>query len=162
MATKKSNKKAKDNKQGIDRWTSNGYGIKVTKNATNIKKVKSEVFIMKKENIEFIAEKTRKLLSIPFAGEDAKTAGTEWLKNTESPDIEEKTGEYIAVLEQEIMPIDSAIAFAGSDMGKNILGVERAEEVHKASVERKERGEKYCGCEACACAEAIINLKDKL
>ena len=115
---------------------------------------------MKKETVDFITEKSKELLTIPNACKEVKAAAEEWLKNAES-DIENKTKEYIAALEEEIASIDGSIAFASSDMGKKILG-ERAEAFLKDALARKERGEKYCGCPACSCVESIIKKKEEI
>ena len=80
----------------------------------------------------------------------------------------EKEGEaeaakaYVAELEADIMPIDGLIAFAESDMGAKVFGADGVKNVLIHAKERKEAGEKYCDCPACAACEALLNKKDEI
>ena len=68
----------------------------------------------------------------------------------------------VAELEEDVMPIDGLIAFAGSDMGAKVFGAEGAKKllVHAESI--KAAGAKYCDCPACAACEKILAHKDEL
>ena len=69
---------------------------------------------------------------------------------------------YVAELEADIMPIDGLIAFAESDMGAKVFGADGVKNVLIHAKERKEAGEKYCDCPACAACEALLNKKDEI
>ena len=60
------------------------------------------------------------------------------------------------------MPIDGMIAFAESDMGAKLIGADGVKNVLIHAKERKEAGEKYCDCPACAACEALLNKKDEI
>ena len=68
----------------------------------------------------------------------------------------------IAELEADIVTIDGLIAFAGSEMGAQVFGAEKAKEVLAHAKEIKEAGAKYCDCPACAACQAILEKKDEL
>ena len=74
----------------------------------------------------------------------------------------EQAKKLVAELEEDIMPIDGLIAFAGSDMGAKVFGAEGAKKllVHAESI--KAAGAKYCDCPACAACEKILAHKDEL
>lgn len=57
------------------------------------------------------------------------------------------------------MPLEGLIAFAGSDMGAQVFGEEGAKNILNHAKERKEAGEKYCDCPACAACEALLEKK---
>ncbi|MCI6792467.1 MAG: hypothetical protein MSA14_04510, partial [Dialister sp.] len=62
--------------------------------------------------------------------------------------------------EADIMPIDGLIGFAGSDAGKALFGEERAAAILAHAKDIKEKGARFCDCQACnACAEIIGTLK---
>ena len=61
-----------------------------------------------------------------------------------------------------IMPIDGLIAFAGSEMGAQVFGAEKAKGVLAHAEEIKAAGAKYCDCPACAACEAILEKKDEM
>ena len=63
---------------------------------------------------------------------------------------------------EDIMPIDTLIAFAESDAGAKVFGEEHAKEVAAHAKEIKEAGAVYCDCPACSAAAAILAKKDEL
>ena len=74
----------------------------------------------------------------------------------------EKTKALIAELEEDIIPIDGLIAFAGSEGGEKVFGAEKAKEVEAHAKEIKAAGAKYCDCPACAAVAAILEKKDEM
>ena len=69
----------------------------------------------------------------------------------------DQTKDYIAELEEDIMPIDGLIGFAGSEAGAAVFGAEKAKEVEAHAKEIKAAGAKYCDCPACAACEVILS-----
>ena len=71
--------------------------------------------------------------------------------------------QYIAELEEDIMPVDNLIAFAETEMGAKVFGGEEAAKgVAAHGREIKAAGAKYCDCPACAAVEAILEKKDQM
>ena len=85
-----------------------------------------------------------------------------WLDALGTEQEVEKTKELIAELEEDIMPIDGLIAFAGSEMALRLFGKEGADGMLAHAKERKASGEKFCDCAACAAVEAILSKKDEM
>ena len=117
---------------------------------------------MKREVLNDIAAKTRTLIGAPTCSAETKAAAERWLAAAGTGAEAEETKAYIAELEEDIMPIDGLIAFAGSDMGAKVFGAEGAKKllVHAESI--KAAGAKYCDCPACAACEKILAHKDEL
>ena len=98
------------------------------------------------ENVKtYVTEKTKELIAATSCSAEAK----------------EVTKNYIAELEEDIMPIDGLIAFAGSDMGAKVFG-DAAKGVLAHAEEIKAAGAKYCDCPACAACEAILAKKEEI
>jgi hypothetical protein len=116
---------------------------------------------MNKEVQNFVIEKTKALMDIPFCSGLIKSSGQEWLDALGTDKETEKTKAYIEVLEAEIMPIDAVISLAESEKGAEILGgTEKAKAIAEGSKALKAKGAVYCGCEACSTAQAILEKKD--
>ena len=107
----------------------------------------------------YIKERVNEMLQAPSCCAEAKTAGQAWLDALGTDQEAEKTRELIAELEEDIMPIDGLIAFAGSDMAVRIFGKEGADGMLAHAKERKAAGYQYCDCAACAAVEAILEKK---
>ena len=71
------------------------------------------------------------------------------------------TKNYIAELEEDIIPIDGLIAFAESPAGAGVFG-DKAGAVAEHAKEIKAKGAKYCDCPACSAVEAILAKKDEM
>ena len=107
------------------------------------------------ENVKtYVTEKTKELIAATSCSAEAKEAANAWLEAV-------GTEKYIAELEEDIMPIDGLIAFAGSDMGAKVFG-DAAKGVLAHAEEIKAAGAKYCDCPACAACEAILAKKDEI
>ena len=76
---------------------------------------------MNKEVLNYIAEKTRELIVAPTCSNETKEAAQAWLNAIGTESEMAETKKYIAELEEDIMPIDNLIRFAGSDNGKAYL-----------------------------------------
>lgn len=109
-----------------------------------------------------IQELTADLLAAPSACKEIKEAAQNYLDAVGKEGEAEAAKAYVAELEADIMPIDGLIAFAESDMGAKVFGAEGVKNVLIHAKERKEAGEKYCDCPACAACEALLNKKDEI
>ena len=117
---------------------------------------------MKKEVLDFVIGKTHDLMNAASCSSETKTAAQAWLDALGTEKEAEETKKYIAELEEDIMPIDSLIAFAESDAGAQVFGADTAKNVAAHAKEIKAAGSKYCDCPACAAAESILEKKDML
>ena len=117
---------------------------------------------MTKELRAFVTEKTKELLNVPYCCPEARAAAQAWLEAAGTAREAEETRKYLAELAEDIEPIDGLIAFAGSDAAKAHLGEENAKAMLAHAKELKAAGAKYCDCEACSAAAAIVAKKDQL
>lgn len=109
-----------------------------------------------------IQELTADLLAAPSACKEIKEAAQNYLDAVGKEGEAEAAKAYVAELEADIMPIDGLIAFAESDMGAKVFGADGVKNVLIHAKERKEAGEKYCDCPACAACEALLNKKNEI
>lgn len=116
---------------------------------------------MKKEVLDFVAEKTKELIEAPTCSQEAREAAKAWLDAVGTDKEQEETQKYIAELEEDIVTVDGLIAFAESEAGAGVFG-EKAPEVAVHGREIKAAGAKYCDCPACAAVEAILSKKEEM
>ena len=116
---------------------------------------------MKKEVLDFVAEKTKDLIDAPTCSQEAREAAKAWLDAVGTDKEQEETKKYIAELEEDIVTVDGLIAFAESEAGAGVFG-EKAPEVAAHGREIKAAGAKYCDCPACAAVEAILSKKEEM
>ena len=109
-----------------------------------------------------IRELTEDLLVAPSACAEVKETAQNYLDAIGSENEAATAKTFVAELEEDIMPIDGLIAFAESDMGAKVFGADVVKNVLIHAKERKEAGEKYCDCPACAACEALLNKKDEI
>ncbi|MBS7008501.1 molecular chaperone Hsp90 [Anaerostipes sp.] len=117
---------------------------------------------MKKDVLDFVIEKTHELINSPTCSKETKEAANAWLSAVENGKETEETQRYIAELEEDIMPVDTLIAFAESDAGAQVFGADKAKDVAAHARDIKSNGAEYCDCPACAAAAAILEIKDQL
>lgn len=117
---------------------------------------------MKKDVLDFVVEKTRELIDSPTCSSETRDAANTWLDSVGTEAETEETKKYIAELEEDIMPIDTLIAFAESEAGAQVFGADKAKDVAAHAREIKAEGAEYCDCPACAAAAAILEKKDQL
>lgn len=116
---------------------------------------------MNKEVLDYVATKTQELINASTCSAETKAAAQAWLEAVGTEAEAEETKKYVAELEEDIMPIDTLIAFAESDAGKQVFGA-AAENVAAHAREIKSAGAKYCDCPACTIAAEILEKKDLL
>ena len=112
---------------------------------------------MEKQLLEEVIKETKNLIAAPSCCQEAKEAANAWLDAVGTENEEAETKKYIAELEEDIIPIDGLIAFAGSEAGAGVFGAEKAKEVEAHAKEIKAAGAKYCDCPACSAVEAILS-----
>lgn len=117
---------------------------------------------MNAEVKEFVTQKVNELIAAPSCCAEAKEIAQNWLDALGTDKEAEATRNLIAELEEDIMPIDGLIAFAGSEAGAQVFGEELAKNVLAHGQELKASGAKYCDCAACAACEAILEKKEEL
>ena len=111
---------------------------------------------------EALERSTRALLEVPHARPELKEAAQKWLDTyNDGAANQAATKDYIAALENSIMGVDEAIAFLGTDEGKQALGA-NAEGYLAHVKELKAAGKDHCDCEACSLAADILSKKDYL
>lgn len=117
---------------------------------------------MSKETLEYVVAKAKELMAAPSCSAEAKEAAQAWIDAVGTDKQAEVTKNFIAEMEEDIMPVDGLIAFAESDAGAKVFGAEKAKGVAEHGKEIKAAGGKYCDCPACAAVEAILSKKDEL
>ena len=117
---------------------------------------------MKKDLENFVVEKTHDLLKAPSACPEVKAAANAWLKAVGTKDEAAETKKYLKEVEEDILPIDGLIGFAGSPEGIKLFGAETAKKTLAAAKEHKAKGGKYCICPACTACAAILSKKAEL
>lgn len=109
-----------------------------------------------------VIQKVNALIAAPSCCAEAKAAAQAWLDALDTDQEAEQTRKLIEELEMDIMPIDTLIAFAGSETGIQIFGAETARQIEAHAKEIKAAGAKYCDCPACAAVAAILEKKQEL
>ena len=89
---------------------------------------RKETLVMKKEVLDYVAEKTHEMMEAHSCSAEAKAAGQAWLDAVGTENEAQETEKYIAELEADIMPIDNLIAFAESEGGAQVFGAEKTKE----------------------------------
>lgn len=111
---------------------------------------------------DYVTGKVNELINAPSCSAEAKAAAKSWLAAVGTDKEAEETKKLIAELEEDIMPVDTLIAFADSEAGAKVFGEEMAKNVAAHGREIKAAGAKYCDCPACAAVEAILEKKEEM
>lgn len=117
---------------------------------------------MDQKVLDYVVEKTHKLMNAPSCSKEAKQAAQNWLDAIGTDKQLAETKKYIAELEADIMPIDGLIAFANSEMGVKVFGEEMAKNVLAHAQDIKAKGAKYCDCPACKVVADILAKKEQM
>jgi hypothetical protein len=118
--------------------------------------------IMNADVKDYVVGKVNELMNASTCCKEAKDAAKNWLDAIGTDKESEASKNLIAEIEEDIMPIDGLIAFAGSEAGAQVFGEETAKNVRSHAEEIKASGAKYCDCAACAACEAILEKKDEI
>ena len=106
---------------------------------------------------DYIVAKTKEMIAVDYCCEEAKAAGEAFLKAAGTAEEDAQMKAYVAELKEDLLSIEELIAFAKSENAVKCFGEDDAREMLKHAEERKAAGEKFCDCEACAAAAAIID-----
>lgn len=117
---------------------------------------------MDQELREFVIAKTNDLIAAPTVSDEAKEAAERWLKAAGTPEEAEETVRYIKELEEDILPIDDLVAFAGSSAAAGMMGKDHADALLVHAREIKAAGAVHCDCPACTAASAITDRKAEI
>ena len=112
---------------------------------------------MDKEVFDYV-EKRAKILSVSGASTQVtKDAAQAWLDAVaaDRDAADEATQKLLDVLEGRPTTIDESIAFAKGPAVK-MFGEEAAKKMLESELARKEKGAKFCSCEACTAASEIL------
>lgn len=110
----------------------------------------------------YLTEQVNALKNAPSCCSEAKAVCREWLDAVGTDKEAETTKKLFAEVEADIMPVDTLIAFAGSEAGEKVFGAEMAKNVLAHAEEIKKNGAKFCDCPACTACAAIIAKKVEL
>ncbi len=111
---------------------------------------------------ERLISKTKELIAVPHAYPALKEAAQKWLDTVNDGKLNGEASEnYIKALEECRSTIDDNIRFYESDKAKEIFG-DKLDDMLKDVKARKDKGEKYCTCEACSLCTEILKDKDYL
>ena len=107
-----------------------------------------------------LAEETKQLIAVEWAYQPLKDAAQKWLDTMEDGEANQAAAkEYIALLEESLMTLDENEAFITSPKGAEVFGDKRDAMLAHVK-ELKAKGEKYCDCDACKLAKAILDKKE--
>jgi len=109
-----------------------------------------------------IEAKTRQLIEAATCSSETKEAALRWLEAIGTDGEKAETEKYIKELEEDIMPIQQLIDFAGSDRGREYFGADAAAGIAAHAEEIKASGGKFCDCPACSIVKEILDCKDEM
>lgn len=105
-----------------------------------------------------IKEKVQEMIAAPSCCAELKEAGQAWLNSVGTDQEAVATEKLLTEIEEDLMPINGLIAFAGSETGAQVFGKERAAGILAHAKEVMANGGLYCDCPACSAALAIKNM----
>lgn len=117
---------------------------------------------MTKEIQEYVIQKTKELLNASSCCAELKEEAQAWLNAVGTESEASETKKYIAELEEDVIPIDGLIAFAGSEHAVQIFGAEGAKNMAEHAQQIKAEGAVSCDCPACSAAAAILEKKAEM
>ncbi len=113
---------------------------------------------MEKELFEYVAERVDVLAVSEASKQETKEAALAWKSAVADADdeaVEAATAKLVDFLEGRPNTVDGVIAFAQGP-AVEMFGKEAADQILATQLERKERGEKYCDCDACTAAVELL------
>ena len=117
---------------------------------------------MTQEQLKKVKAVVNDIIAAPSCCAELKSAAQAWLDAVGTDKETEAAKILIAEASEDITPIDSLIAFAGSDAGRNYFGADMAATLEAHGKEIKAKGAENCDCAACANAEKLLSYKDML
>ncbi len=111
---------------------------------------------------ENLKEKTEQLIAVPHTYEGLKDAAQKWLDTYDDGEANQESAKnYIALLEESLLSVDDIVAFTSSEEAKAVFG-DDLPKFQSHAKELKATGAKFCDCDACKLAKAILDQKDYL
>lgn len=113
---------------------------------------------MERELFEYVAERADILSASEASKQETKEAALAWKSAVEGADdeaVEAATAKFVDFLEGRPNTVEGVIAFAQGP-AVELFGKEAADRILAQQLERKERGEKYCDCDACTAAVELL------
>lgn len=101
--------------------------------------------------------KVQDMISAPSCCAELKAAGQAYLDAVGTEKEAEAKEALLAEIEEDVMPVDGLIQFAGSETAAKIFG-ENAPAFLQHAKDIKANGGLYCDCQACADALAVKEL----
>ncbi len=89
---------------------------------------------------------------------ELREVGRAWLEAEGTDREAEATARLLTEIDEDVMPIDGVIGFAGSEAGAKAFGAEKAAEVLAHAKEVKAAGGLYCDCPACSAALEVKRM----
>ncbi|MDD7200041.1 3-hydroxyisobutyrate dehydrogenase [Parafannyhessea umbonata] len=108
--------------------------------------------------LAYTASKVDEILAAPSALEDTKSFARAWKSAVANGDDADKaTDTFLDAISEHQTTIDDLIAFAGSEVGKQVFGEEGANAMVAHSKKRKEAGAMFCDCAACRPCHELLH-----
>ncbi len=117
---------------------------------------------MTQETKDYVIAEVNKLKETQSCCQELKDECDKWLAAVDTDEEAAESAALIAEIEEDIGELDHIIMVFGSDMAKERLGEERANQMVEHAKERKAAGEKYCDCPACTVCAEILEVKDDI
>lgn len=100
--------------------------------------------------------KVREMMDAPSCCAELKAAGQVYLDAVGTEKEAEAQAALVSELKEDVTSIDSLIAFAGSETGKQVFGEEGAGAMVIAAKNAKAAGEDTCLCNACQAGKILL------
>lgn len=115
-----------------------------------------EVF-MEKQLYDYVAERVDILSKADSSKQETKDNATAWKEAVAADEAaaDAETEKLLDFLEGRMLPIDGLIGFLEGP-GAELFGADAASAMLAEQKQRKERGEKYCNCEAHTAAGELL------
>ena len=112
-------------------------------------------------NIEKKREMAQAFIDAGSACPEIKEAAQNYIDAIGTDKEQEAAKALVAEAAEDIQPIENSLAFFSSDAGKAHFGEELAAQLVKKAEEVISEGGKYCFCEACTAAKALLDVKEE-
>lgn len=116
---------------------------------------------MTKNLQNYIIEKTNEMISFDFCCPDLRETANCWLNAIGTDKEQQATCDYIAEIEDCLMPIDGLIEFAESERCAKLFGDKQKDEITHA-YQLKADGAEYCDCPVCKAGLSVLEKKTEL
>ncbi|MDE6723736.1 MAG: molecular chaperone Hsp90 [Eubacterium sp.] len=116
---------------------------------------------MIKDLQNYIIKKTNEMISYDFCCADLKVMANRWLISIGTDNEPQAFKDYIAEIEDCLMPVDGLIEFAESERCAQIFGDKQKDEIAHA-YKLKADGVKHCDCPVCKAGLSILEKKAEI